>query len=85
MDIKTENNMKIRRWVVEAPGTSNEHVRELHDRLPDQWWESPGPKTDQQVFEGSAQDLESAKKKVGSKAFSRCGFCDGPKPCLRDD
>lgn len=77
-------NPPIRRWVIEWPDTANAHVRELYDASHPAGAGCP-PRPGQKVFEGSFEDFEKAKDKIASLAFSRCGFCNGPKPCLRDD
>lgn len=76
-------NPDIRRWVVEAVDTAHEYVRELYD---DSHPAGAGrsPRQGQQVFEGRLEDLQTAKAAAERRAMSRCSFCDGPKPCLRD-
>ena len=69
------------RWVLEATGTANEHVRRLYDGpLP-----GPPARAGQFVFEGDEDAFEEAKAKAERRAWGRCGFCDGPRPCSRDD
>ncbi len=74
-------NPLLRRWVIEWPNTANAYVRQLYDASHPVGAGRP-PRTGQEVFEGNLEDLEKAKEKVASQAFSLCGFCDGPKPCL---
>lgn len=71
-------NPDTRRWVVEAVDTAHEYVRELYDDSHPAGAGRP-PRHGQQVFEGNLEDLLAAKETA-----TRCSFCDGPKPCLRD-
>lgn len=77
-------NPPVRRWVIEHPNTANAFARQLYDDSHPAGAGRP-PRVGQEVFEGSLEDFEAAKEKTDSQARSRCSFCHGPKPCLRDD
>lgn len=81
--VSNEWNPPIRRWVIEAPNTANEHVRQLYDVTHPAGAGRPA-RIGQVIHEGSLSDLEAACEAAKRRGRTRCGFCDGPLPCLRD-
>jgi hypothetical protein len=72
------------RWVLEAVGTPDEYARRLFDGT-DGFPPSRPAREGQWVFEGDEDAYEAAIVTARVRARSRCGFCGGPRPCLRDD